>query len=128
VRKIRIDLGATVLLDTSPLRPRKLGWPAGSAYYVFGTVRYPELPADQFGEIIYLKPSFPDGLPVDVATYGRTNPAFPHEPTTDQWFSESQFESYRALGRYLVGEMIRTTGARNVAELFAALRPQPAHP
>jgi hypothetical protein len=26
------------------------------------------------------------------------NPDFPHESTTDQWFTESQFESYRSLG------------------------------
>ncbi|PJI37172.1 hypothetical protein CTI14_67030, partial [Methylobacterium radiotolerans] len=26
-----------------------------------------------------------------------TSPAFPHESTANQWFSESQFESYRAL-------------------------------
>jgi len=29
---------------------------------------------------------------------------FPHESTADQWFKESQFESYRALG-YHVADM-----------------------
>ena len=27
---------------------------------------------------------------------------FPHESTTDQWFGESQLESYRLLGLYAV--------------------------
>ena len=31
--------------------------------------------------------------------------AFPHESTADQFFTESQFESYRALGAW-VGEKI----------------------
>jgi hypothetical protein len=33
-----------------------------------------------------------------VLNYGRAHAAFPHEPTSDQFFSESQFESYRQLG------------------------------
>jgi hypothetical protein len=34
----------------------------------------------------------------DVRSYASASPAFPHESTTDQWFSESQLEAYRALG------------------------------
>jgi hypothetical protein len=30
----------------------------------------------------------------------KTNPTFPHESMADQFFSESQFESYRMLGAY----------------------------
>jgi hypothetical protein len=30
------------------------------------------------------------------------NVTFPHETTLDQWFGESQFESYRRLGEYLM--------------------------
>ena len=35
---------------------------------------------------------------VDVRSYASASLDFPHESTTDQWFSESQLESYRALG------------------------------
>jgi hypothetical protein len=35
----------------------------------------------------------------DIYNYSRESEEFPHEPTSDQWFSESQFESYRALGQ-----------------------------
>jgi hypothetical protein len=37
-----------------------------------------------------------------VRAYAEANPAFPHEPTTDQMFGESQFEAYRALGEYIL--------------------------
>jgi hypothetical protein len=41
-------------------------------------------------------------VPVDVRSYGAVNTTFPHETTLDQWFGESQFESYRRLGEYLM--------------------------
>jgi hypothetical protein len=30
------------------------------------------------------------------------HPAFPHESTAEQWFSESQMEAYRVLGGHIV--------------------------
>lgn len=35
---------------------------------------------------------------VGVRNYAVSHPEFPHESTSDQRFSESQLESYRALG------------------------------
>lgn len=37
-----------------------------------------------------------------MKNYKKTHNAFPHESTIDQWFSESQFESYRKLGYHEV--------------------------
>jgi hypothetical protein len=31
-------------------------------------------------------------------SYATANPDFPHESTAEQWFTESQLESYRSLG------------------------------
>jgi hypothetical protein len=45
-----------------------------------------------------------------VFNYKETSPLFPHEPTSDQWFSESQFESYRMLGLHTVTEMCQDWG------------------
>ena len=45
------------------------------------------------------------GEPRDVFDYATANAAFPHESTADQFFSESQFESYRALGRHIVATL-----------------------
>ena len=47
-----------------------------------------------------MKPSFLPHLPADVLAYGRSDDTFPHDSTAEQWFTESQFESYRALGRW----------------------------
>jgi len=33
-----------------------------------------------------------------VLAYARQHASFPHQSTVDQFFDESQFESYRALG------------------------------
>jgi hypothetical protein len=35
---------------------------------------------------------------MDVLSYAVSHPTFPHETTANQFFSESQFESYRMLG------------------------------
>ena len=45
-----------------------------------------------------MKPGFRGDEPADILGYAAGNVDFPHESTVDQWFSESQFESYRALG------------------------------
>ena len=37
--------------------------------------------------------------------YAATHPDFPHEPTSDQWFDEAQYESYRRLGRYVAKKL-----------------------
>lgn len=43
----------------------------------------------------------------EIRGYAAGNPAFPHDSTLHQFFGESQFESYRALQRYLVPEPAR---------------------
>ena len=48
--------------------------------------------------IIWLKPNRFQGLPADLATYARLNPQFPQQPTSNQFFDEAQWESYRRLG------------------------------
>ena len=48
--------------------------------------------------IVYIKPACYGDEPRDIYEYFKSNKSFPHESTTDQFFSESQFESYRMLG------------------------------
>ena len=45
------------------------------------------------------------GWPYDIYSYARSSKDFPHESTVDQWFSESQFESYRALGSHILEQL-----------------------
>jgi hypothetical protein len=48
--------------------------------------------------IVLLKPALHADAPADVRQYARDHAMFPQEPTTDQFFNEAQWESYRALG------------------------------
>jgi hypothetical protein len=48
--------------------------------------------------IVVLKPRVIAAAPADVHEYSATHAAFPQEPTMDQFFDQSQWESYRSLG------------------------------
>ncbi len=99
VRKIRIDLGVPIEFPTLSISADA----ATSSHFAVGTIRYSLVdvvdgqPAPD-GTIIYLKPSLCGDEPTDVRNYASSHRSFPHESTADQWFSESQFESYRVLG------------------------------
>ena len=43
--------------------------------------------------------------PADVKQYAALELEFPHQPTLDQFFDESQFESYRRLGQHIIEEI-----------------------
>ncbi|HEX6741413.1 MAG TPA: patatin-like phospholipase family protein [Sphingomicrobium sp.] len=64
----------------------------GPIYYQDGTV----------GVLVYVKSSLTGDEKDYLIDYARRNPAFPHESTSDQFFSEEQFEMYRALGFHMV--------------------------
>ena len=105
VRKIAIDLGVKIRfhgLDRLKKRDPKcpiLG--AGIPYHAIGEIDYPAADGgdeDDFGVILYIKPGYHGVENADVCAYAIANPEFPHQSTGDQFFDESQFESYRALG------------------------------
>lgn len=108
VRKARIDLGAEIhFVDFRSIAHDDFRY-FGSldhlsdaerdACMALATVAYSD---GTSGWLVYVKPNLFRGLPVDLLNYGRDNPLFPQEPTTDQFFSESQWESYFKLGREL---------------------------
>jgi len=53
------------------------------------------------------------------------DPLFPHHPTSDQFFDESQFESYRRLGLHVVEEFCVLRTARLTNMLFPSSSPPP---
>ncbi len=115
VRRVAIDLGA--VLTFSPAVRQEIGMlPRGGAY---ATIAYR---SGAVGELIYLKPYLPEGLPVDVMAYAAGHESFPHESTGNQFFTESQFESYRHLGEYLGKRAINRAG--NLESWFAGARAQ----
>ncbi len=101
IRKIRIDLGIPV--EIKVVSPRKLDKKDPIPRCAFGTIRYSEVDqAGSDGFFIYIKPVIAGDEPPDVSNYAAAHPEFPHEPTSDQWFSESQLESYRLLGLHAI--------------------------
>ena len=105
VRKIKIDLGVDIEFLPIRIAPRGKA-DAGTTSFALGRISYPEAAGDpeRCGWLLYLKPTYLEDLPVDVRAYAAANSLFPHEPTSDQWFSESQFESYRRLGEHLMSQ------------------------
>jgi hypothetical protein len=93
IQKCRTDFGADLEIDTSDLRRGPDGLSRRAC--AVGTIRYAD---GERGVLLYLKPSITGAETADVAHYARAHPSFPHEPTSDQFFDEAQFESYRRLG------------------------------
>ena len=105
IRKIRTDLGVPIEIHSMFLYPRSKenSDPKVGRYCAYGRIRYSCVdPTGEDGELLYIKPAVYLTEPKDVYNYAMSSLAFPHETTADQWFSESQFESYRVLGYHAV--------------------------
>ncbi|MCZ6759350.1 MAG: patatin-like phospholipase family protein [Gemmatimonadetes bacterium] len=123
IEKCRTDLGIDIELDVDPIRWRDDDH-YSEEHCAVGQIRYDQV--DQgasVGTIIYLKPSINTRVPTDVLRYAARTDQFPHESTADQWFGESQFESYRALGQHIAtttfGVVANPQSTLNVAMVFA---------
>jgi glycerophosphoryl diester phosphodiesterase len=81
-------------------------------------------PAHEVGYLVYLKPSLTGDEPHDIIEYRALVDAFPHEPTSDQWFTETQFEAYRKLGMHIAERAFTryqnddTKPVRDIGQLF----------
>ena len=105
IRKIRIDLGIDITIKLDRLKPLKQNGRC-SGHYAVGTIHYTRVDQGKSdGILIYLKPSLSGNEPVDVLEYAAHHHQFPHEPTSDQFFDEAQFESYRRLGEHVVEQV-----------------------
>jgi Patatin-like phospholipase len=115
IRKCRADFGVEIDIDPTPIR---LSSGFSKAHCVVGTITYPEIETGAQtpivgegatpvgscarGWILYLKSSLTGDEPEDVIEYRSRFADFPHQSTADQFFGESQFESYRRLGLHVV--------------------------
>jgi hypothetical protein len=109
VRKIYIDFGVSIDFKRLQIEARK-DPPVAGTRFATATITYPgTFPGasePRTGWLLYIKPTYyrtTEG--VDVRSYASNHPTFPHESTTDQWFSESQLEAYRALGAHIVEQV-----------------------
>jgi hypothetical protein len=88
-----------------------------------GEIRYPEAP-DKKGVLLYLKPCRDAKAPLSVRSYAALKEAFPHEPTTDQFIGETQFEAYRALGEYAVSSIAASGANSDISQFIGAIESQ----
>ena len=113
IRKARVDLGAEITF-LRPKGPRPdpkfaafgslsdLKLDSSTACLALAKVRYrpdPGMPKD--GVIVIVKPNVSLDLPVDLHNFKADYPDFPQQSTTDQFFSEAQWESYFVLGKVI---------------------------
>ena len=113
VRKISIDLGVYISFgELRALRRRsKDNSVIEGAYYAIGEIDYQTAPGgdqnSENGYILYIKPGYHGTESAGVVAYATANAAFPHESTGDQFFSESQFESYHTLGFEIMDSVLK---------------------
>ncbi|WGO99654.1 patatin-like phospholipase family protein [Saccharophagus degradans] len=96
-RYAEIDLGICLNIDLSGIKPVD---GVSARNYAVGDIVYPN---GETGRIIYIKLSFTGSEAEYIHFYRGQNPAFPHQSTSDQFFDETQFEVYRALGHHVGG-------------------------
>lgn len=114
LRKIEIDFGIPVRFEDD--LHMVAGPNASNRYCAVATINYEcvdddsSLPEPQrralTGTLIYIKPVLTGSEPPDIKQYSLTHDNFPHETTANQFFNESQFESYRHLGSYEVETIV----------------------
>lgn len=98
VRKCREDFGVEIEINPRPIMAKE---GLSSSHCVIGRIYYPPEEHAEPGWILYLKTSITGDEPADVEEYRRQHEDFPQQSTAQQFFLESQFESYRRLGLHV---------------------------
>jgi hypothetical protein len=135
IRMCRTDFGAKIDINVSQLARKPDNKPESfsGCHYAIGDITYANKTT---GRLVYLKSSLTGDEPADVLGYHNQVAQFPHESTADQWFDESQFESYRALGYHIADKALGDgraplSAAKTKQDFFGALKgcvdpPKPA--
>lgn len=132
IRKCQIDLGIDIDIDPRGIRP-DAATGNSSVHCAVGRIHYEMADKNaRPGFLLYVKTSLTGDEPTDILQYAGEHPAFPHETTADQWYSESQFESYRKLGFHTIGAVLADAVSepsaaedmreRDLEDVFTALR------
>ena len=135
VRKIYIDLGMQITFEKQKLedlknRPPETSGAAQIPYYAIGTIHYHAADGgdSKDGDIVYIKPAYHGDESAGIMSYAMANKDFPHESTADQWFTESQFESYRSLGLEIADKILNRDPTRAVRQIIQRFLARPAPP
>ena len=107
VRRCRIDFGAELNLTINDFITAPNIQGTGTVQVAKGYITYQDehlrlLGLDEqtqkHGTILWVKPTVTALSAADVRQYRRAHGDFPQQSTAEQWYDESQFESYRRLG------------------------------
>jgi Patatin-like phospholipase len=127
VRKCRIDFG--IPIDFGAGIKIQSGDGSKGAYWATARIRYSAVdmpkgknPDDYDGVLIYVKPAVYGNEPRDVVNYSKLSPTFPQESSADQFFTESQFESYRELGSWIIDQLVADPGGPGEPVVVHGLR------
>ena len=101
IRFARVDMGLDIDIELKDLRPDPEGF--NKNHWALGKIHYSE---SEIGHLFYIKASMTGDENEYIREYRSRNPAFPHQPLTYQFFDETQFEAYRALGYHIANKML----------------------
>jgi hypothetical protein len=102
VEKCRRDFGVELEIDASAIRPNKKTQ-LSKSHFAVGKIIYPTTPGgDGFtGVLVFFKSSLTGDESADILGQRGVDNRFPHDTTANQFFNETQFEVYRALGEHM---------------------------
>jgi hypothetical protein len=101
IRKCYTDFNIEIDINVGPI-DREPAAEFSKAHCVAGRILYGKVDdGAPDGTLLYIKPSLTGKELADVLNYRKTDQNFPHQGTADQWFDETQFESYRSLGYHI---------------------------
>jgi hypothetical protein len=110
IRFARTDMGIDIDLSVDRIRLDALNKESmDRIHWAVGTISYP---GGSTGQFIYLKSTLVGSESLYVRQQKRQDPQFPHTPTSDQFFTEAQFECYRSLGFHIGNCAFRDWSAR----------------
>ena len=144
IRMARIDFDVSIKIDVEALAPLP-GERCARGHWTMGTIVYKDPDKDANipfpdrglrnngeteGKLLYIKSSFladnENGhISADVIEYANRHSSFPHDDTSDQFFTEQQFESYRKLAECIATKMLTDAPPiRDIESLFEYLQQQ----
>jgi hypothetical protein len=113
IRYARIDLGVVVNIDVDALATQPDG--LSSQHFVVGAIEYGD---GEIGRLVYVKASMTGDESATIRQYRELHPAFPQESSSNQFFTEAQFEAYRALGEHVGRELAANWMAIDLEDLI----------
>jgi Patatin-like phospholipase len=116
IRYADIDMGVNVEVELDGIRMNNNG--LSKSHWALGTIHYGkgEEGNEEIGHLLYLKASVSGDENEYVKAYRQANPSYPHQTTADQFFDETQFEVYRALGEHIGRGALEDLAKRETGE------------